>query len=100
MDVSPLNQTQEDTIVETPRTNETTQPEIGGKDDVHVMEEDVVDDEEKDLLEDDLQPLQKVDSIATINALRMKPKNLFQLSILLCRLVAMPMVRLTLSCDM
>jgi len=38
-----------------------------------MMEEDVVDDEEKDLLEDNLWQVQKMDWVSTINALRMKP---------------------------
>jgi len=41
------------------------------------MEEDVSEDEEKELLEDELHLLQKVDSVATIDSLRMKPGKLF-----------------------
>ncbi len=55
MDVSPMNVTQDDRIVETPGTDDTTQPEIGVEG--HPMEEDMLDEEEKDLLEDDLRRL-------------------------------------------
>jgi hypothetical protein len=99
MDVSPINQTQEDTLLETPGTDDTMQPKIGIEEEGQFMEEDVVDEDEKELLEDDLRRLQKVDSVSTINALRMKPEKTFRLSIPLCRLVAMPMVHPTLSCD-
>jgi len=57
------------------------------------MKEDMVNNE------DNLHHLQKVDSMATINALRMKQKNIFRLPILLCCLVAIPMVRPTFLCD-
>ncbi len=72
-----MNETQEERVVQTPGTDDTTQPEIGGEEEGHAMEMDVVDDEEKDLLEDDLRKLQKVDSVSTINSLRMKPENMF-----------------------
>jgi len=54
MDVSPINQMQEDRIVETLGTNDTTQPKIGGNNEGQPMEEDVLDDKEKDLLKDNL----------------------------------------------
>jgi len=43
----------------------------------HLMEEDVVDDKEKELVEDNLHWLQKVDLMVKINALRMKLENIF-----------------------
>jgi len=48
------------------------------------VEEDMLEDEEKDLLEDKLRQLYKIDSVATITSLRMKPNHLFCLQILLC----------------
>ncbi len=95
MDVSPVNLSQVERIIETPGTDDTAQPEIRGQVEVEFAE-----DEEKELLEDELRRLQKVDSVATIASLRMKPDELFRLRIPLCRLVAMPMVRPTLSCDL
>jgi len=101
MDVSLMNQKQEERIFEILRIDETTQSQSNGDEVRHMMEEYEVDDEEKDLLEDNLWHLQKVDLVklvSTMNALRMKLENIFQLPILLCRFVAMPIVRLTLSC--
>jgi len=46
MDVSPMNQAQDERIVETPKIDETTQLEINGDEEGYAMEEDVVDDEE------------------------------------------------------
>jgi len=93
-----------ETILETPNTDDTMQPEIegdGGGDFVEEDEaEDAIDEEVKDLLEDDLRQYHKVDSVKTISSLRMKPTHLFRLQISLCRMVAMPMVRPTLSCDL
>ena len=43
--------------------------------------------------------MQKGDSIDILSDLHMKPKELFRLHIPLCRLVAMPMVKPTLSYD-
>ena len=60
---------------------------------------DDADDEEKGLTEDELRRIQKGDSIDILLELRMKPEDLFRLHIPLCRLVAMPMVRPTLACD-
>jgi len=78
------------------------QPEIGveEEDEEEFVEEDMLEDKEKDLLEDELRQLYKVDSVATISSLRMKPDHLFCLQIPLCRMVAMPMVRPTLLCDL
>lgn len=83
-------------------TDETTQPTIqGGTDEADLQDE--VDEgqlnEEKELLEDELRRLQKVDSVTSISSLRMKPEHLFRLRIPLWTLVSMPMVRPTLSCD-
>jgi len=82
-------------------TAETTQPEIGGEEDDDFLMEDVDDaEEEKELLEDELRKLQKVDSMATISSLKMKPEKYSQMRIPLCRLVPMPMVRPTLSSNL
>ena len=54
---------------------------------------------EEGLTEDELRRIQKGDSIDILSELRMKPKDLFRLHIPLIRLVAMPMVRPTLACD-
>ena len=50
-------------------------------------------------MEDELKRIQKGDAVETISTLRMKPDELFRLQIPLYRLVAMPMIRPTLSCD-
>jgi len=99
MDVSPMNETQEEIILEIPGTNDTVQPEFGEEEEDEGVEEDVGDDEDKELIEDELQRLQKGDAVETISTLQMKPDELFRLQIPLCRLVAMPMIRPTLSCD-
>ena len=106
--------TQEETILETPGAYTGRQPSIGdeyGGDeeddqdiDVGAEAEDTVGiddayDEEKGLTEDELRRIQKGDSIDILSELRMKPKDLFRLHIPLIRLVAMPMVRPTLACD-
>jgi len=84
-----------------PLIGETNQPDIGGADEDDLLMEDVDDaEEEKELLEDELRRLQKVDSVTTITSLRMKPERYFQMHIPLCRLVPMPMVRPTLSFDL
>lgn len=57
----------------------------------------MVDDDEA---EDDYRRKQKVDSIATINSPRFKPFQLSRMSIPLCLLTPMPMVRPTLACDL
>lgn len=89
---------QEETILETQGNNDTDGPKIEGERDF--MEDDVVEDKKKELLKDDLWRLQKVDSVATISSLRMKLNQLFCLQIPLCRLMAMPMVKPILSCDL
>ena len=103
--------TDENTIFDTPRVYRTGQPQIGdeeeGKeasDDIGDGGEDVLEvqdleDEDKGLTEDELWRLQKGDSIDFLSDLGMKPEELFRLHIPLCRLIAMPMVRSTLACD-
>ena len=110
MDVTPRVERHEDRIMETPGSEDNMQPNIRGdgdfsqprlkvEEDVEMLGgDDMADEEEKDLTEDELRKLQKVDSVATINSLRMKPKKTFRLSIPLCKMVAMPMVRPTFSC--
>jgi hypothetical protein len=104
MDVSPTLLSQDETIMETQINNDTPQPDIEGEDEGEFIEEDVVvdvlEEEDKDLDEDDLRSYHKVDSVKTIASLRMKPDHMFRLQIPLCRMVAMPMVRPTLSCDL
>jgi len=81
-----------------PPTDTSTQPEIVGDEEGDIeMNEFDDEDEDRELLEDELQRLQKVDSVATIASLRRKPEELSRFKIPLCRLVAMPMVRPTLS---
>jgi hypothetical protein len=50
--------------------------------------------------EDDIQRSQKLDFVSTISSLRLNPTNHSRMRIPLCRLVPMPMVRPTLSCDL
>jgi len=54
MEESPSNQTQEERILETSGTYDTTQPKIGGEGKEGALEMDGVEDKEKELLEDDL----------------------------------------------
>jgi len=54
--------------------------------------------EEKELLEDELRRLQKVDSVTTFTSLSMKLEKYFRMHTPLCRLV--PMARPTLSSDL
>ena len=106
--------TDEDTVFNTPAVYKTGQPPFGpdeegdevddenvtgddgGPDSLEVQD---LDDDEKGLTEDELRHIQKGDSIDILSELRMKPEDLFCLHIPLCRLVAMPMVRPTLACD-
>ena len=107
-------ESQEETILETPGTYTTRQPSIGDEYGSDKEEEDNVDvggegedpqgvddadDEQRGLTEDELRRIQKGDSIDVLSELRMKPEELFRLHIPLCRLVAMPMVRPTLACN-
>ena len=106
--------TDEDTVFNTPAVYKTGQPPFGQDeegdkaDDENVTGDDGepdslevqdLDDDEKGLTEDELRRIQKGDSINILSELRMKPEDLFRLYIPLCRLVAMPMVRPTLACD-
>lgn len=50
--------------------------------------------------EDDFRKAQKVNSVATISGLRLKPHSISRLRIPLCRLVVMPMIRPALQCDL
>ena len=106
--MAPFHLWQEETIQEMPNTGDSRQPHISGEGEGEVegdaMEEaamaELLVGEEKDLMEDDLREYHRVDSVNTIASLRMKPAHLFQLQIPLCRMVPMPMVRPTLSCDL
>ena len=106
--------TDEDTVFDTPAVYKTGHPRIGHDEEgEEVDDENVIggdggpnslevqdlDDDEKGLTEDELRRIQKGDSIDILSELCMKPKELFRLHIPLCRLVAMPMVRPTLACD-
>ena len=94
--------TQEETILETPGPYTGRQPSIGdeyGGDEEDDEEIDVGAELEEGVTEDELRRIQKGDSIDILSELRMKPKDLFRLHIPLIRLVAMPMVRPTLACD-
>jgi hypothetical protein len=57
-------------------------------------------DEEDELSVDQIRVSRKVNSIATIEALRLKPSSLSCMMVPVCRLVAMPIVRPTLSSDL
>ena len=51
------------------------------------------------LNEDELQRLQKVDSIQVIESMRISPKDVSRFDIPLCRMLYMPLVRPTLATD-
>jgi len=57
MDISPINKIHEETILETPDTDDTMQLEISVEEDEKYMVEDVKDDEEKELMEEKLKSL-------------------------------------------
>jgi hypothetical protein len=57
-------------------------------------------DEEDELSTDQIRVSRKVNSIATIEALRLKPSSLSRMMVPLCRMVAMPIVQPTLSSDL
>jgi len=79
---SPIHLAQRENATVIPPTNASTQPEIVGKDEGDVeMNEFDDEDEDKELLEDKLQRLQKVDSVATIANLRRKPEELSRFKI-------------------
>lgn len=78
------------------------QPSIcdGGNDDKNMHDGDVVERGVPAEGEDDIRRQQKMDSVSTITSLRITPHNLSRRKVPLCRLVPMPMVRPTLSCDL
>jgi hypothetical protein len=57
-------------------------------------------DEEDELLADQIRVSRKVNSIATIEALRLKPSSFSRMMVPLYRMVAMPIARPTLSSDL
>jgi len=73
------------------------QSRIGTSDDI---EEDDEEQTEEFTFEDALRKSQKVNFVASITSLRMKPHADSRLPIPLYRLVQMPMVRLALKCDL
>jgi hypothetical protein len=76
MEDSTIACTQEIVPLQTPGIDDMMQPEIGGEEEENFEIEDIDDgEEEKELLEDELRRLQKVDSVATITSLRMKPEK-------------------------
>ena len=106
--------TDDDTVFDTPAAYKIGQPSIGDEEEGDEVDEDIgdggdggpdplevqdLDDDEKGLTEDEHLRIQKGDSIDILSELCMKPEDLFRLHIPLCRLVAMPMVRPTLACD-
>ena len=107
-------ETDEDTVFDTLGAYKTGQPRIGDEEEGKEVDDDNVDegdegddplevqdleDEDKGLTENELSRIQKGDSIDILSDLPMKPEELFRLHIPLYRLVAMPMVRPTLACD-
>jgi hypothetical protein len=74
--------------------SEDAQPSIDAEEDN--IESPGVDEEEK-LSTDQIRATKKVNSIATIEALRLKPSLLSRMQVPLCRMVPMPIVRPTLS---
>jgi hypothetical protein len=73
------------------------QPSIDAKENV---DESAEVDEEDELSTDQIRVSRKVNSIATIEVLCLKPSSLSHMMVPLCRLVAMPIVRSTLSLDL
>jgi len=81
--------------------DEPIQPKLSGDEECDFPMEDVDDVKgERELLEDELRWLYKVDYVATIANLKMKLERFSRMSIPLCTLVAMPMVRPTLSSNL
>jgi len=100
MEESPIILSQEEVANVSLTIGETTQSEIGEEEEGDFLMEDMDNaEEERELLEDELRRLQKVDSMATITSLKMKPDRYSRMHIPLCRLVPMPMVKLALSSD-
>lgn len=84
-----------------------SQPSVGVGEDVHSMDEFLEDDLEDLETEDDVEVDEdemwgwwKLNSVATISSLRMKPSSSSRFFIPLCRMIAMPMVRPTLPSDL
>jgi hypothetical protein len=77
--------------------SEDAQPSIEAEEDA---EESFEVDEEDELSTDQIRATRKVNSIATIEALWLKPSSLLGMQVSLCRMVAMPIVRPTLSSDL
>ena len=107
-------ETDEDTVFDTLETYKIGKPHIGDEEEGEEADDNNVDvgdggdvtlevqdleNKDKGLTEDELRRIQKGDSIDILLDLCMKPKELFRLHIPLCRLVAMPMVKPTLACD-
>jgi hypothetical protein len=57
-------------------------------------------DEEDELSADQIRASRKVNSIATIEVLHLKPSSLSRMPVPLCRLVSMPIIRPTLSSNL
>jgi hypothetical protein len=72
------------------------QPEVGEP----LNDQDLEDDIDYSISEDDLRLQQKVNSVAAINSMRMRPVPKSRMRIPLCRMVYMPMVRPTLDSDL
>jgi hypothetical protein len=77
--------------------SEDAQPSIDAKEDN--IESPRVD-EEEELSNDQIRATKKVNSIATIEVLCLKPTSLSRMQVLLCRMVPMPIVRPTLSSNL
>jgi hypothetical protein len=77
--------------------SEEAQPSIEAEDDADEIAEV---DEEDELSADQIQVNRKVNSIATIEALCLKPSSLSCMAVPLCRMVAMPIMRPILSSDL
>jgi hypothetical protein len=77
--------------------SEDAQPSIDAEEDN--IESPRVDDEDQ-FSTDQIRASKKVNSIATIEALRLKPSSLSHMQVPLCRMVPMPIMRPTLSSDL
>ena len=86
------------------KSTESTMGDVSTQPEIDSFEEDLEEDphskEEKDLLEDDIRKMHKMDTVSSISSLRLTTSDLSRMRIPLCRLVPMPMVRPTLSCDL
>lgn len=76
------------------------QPEIGTLDSPSQMDVVATAVEDPILLEDDIRKAQRLDTVSIISSLRITSSDLSRMKIPLCRLIPMPMVRPTLSCDL